>query len=330
MANNSSEKNLDIATDEVIHDTWGLKKYNFNVRFSGDGLDNHEINAKLLARSIDLIADTIIKANIQENGDSSNISVNVKAGFREGSFIVDFITTMSCIDASYTVDVVKALGLAGVSAITSTAVGPVIDTVIGLYKWLKGDKIEQKKEITTADGRKAIIIQANNKEATVYNGCVINIAANSDIAKNLCELTKGIDGKSMNKIEFSSTRVGEDIEPLELIKEDAEIISTPFYEDMDTKEIETERTDIIWVYVTKAITSGERKGWGFGPEEGKTQYSNVTVNDTDFLDKVDNKEIAFRKDTRLQVELKKVQKLTKSGNVTIQYTVLKVLDHKST
>ena len=134
----------------------------------------------------------------------------------------------------------------------------------------------------------------------------------------------------MNKIEFSSTRTGEDIEPIELIKEDVEIIGTPFYEDIDTNEIETERTDIIWVYVTKAITSGERKGWGFGQEEGKTHYSNVTVNDTDFLDKVDNKEIAFRKDTRLQVELKKVQKLTKSGNIKIHYTVLKALDYKST
>lgn len=328
MANNNSEKNLAV-NDDLIHDTWDLRRYNFNVRFSGDGLENHEINAKLLARSIDLIADTIIKANTQENGDSSNISVNVKAGFREGSFIVDFITTMSCIDASYTVDVVKALGLAGVSAIASTEIRPVIDTVIGLYKWLNGNKIEQKKEITTADGRKATIIQSNNKEATVYNGCVFNIAANSEVSKNLLELTKGIDGKSMNKIEFSSTGVGEEREPLELIKEDADIIGNPFNDDIDPVETKTERTDILWLYVTRAITSGERKGWGFGPEEGKNQYSNVTVNDTDFLDKVDNKEIAFRKDTRLKVELKKVQKQTKSGNITTQYTVLKVLDYKS-
>lgn len=61
----------------------------FSIQFTGKAFDNHDIPASALAQSL-LALDGLAKRSAEViYGKNSNTEIKVKAGFRQGSFIVD-------------------------------------------------------------------------------------------------------------------------------------------------------------------------------------------------------------------------------------------------
>lgn len=105
----------------------------FAIEFDGKAFDNYEIPAAL-AQSLLALDGLTKRAAEAVYGKEVETEVRVKAGFKQGSFILDLI-------AACDNDPVTAVSVgAGVAAIAGTGVVPTIKNIIRLCKFAHGKK----------------------------------------------------------------------------------------------------------------------------------------------------------------------------------------------
>lgn len=285
----------------------------FKVLYEGPALSNHEMNVRDLAPALLAIGELLEDSNKILNGDKAKMAVNIKATEPGSIFITlsavqDLITQATSLfnsnEANALCNAVEILALLGFSSASGYG-------VLGLLKWLKNRKIKSIVKLDTGDFQ----VEAEDGELRMSSNKEIKLFSFLSIRKSIEAVFTPLDRAGIEKVSFIKDDVVNSV-----TKDERNYLSAPIIDQELIDESEIEQSLQI---VNVSFLSGGK--WRFS-DGNATFYAEIT--DKEFLDKVEQNEMAFAKDDLLKVRLKRKQFISE-GSIKTDYVLIKVLDHRS-
>lgn len=281
--------------------------------FDGSGLQSHEIDVKDLGQALIAMGDLIQAANAEINGNSTHVEVKVKA-HKQGSFEVEFLvqalqSAKPLLDfAQQNKDAIEAAnGLLDLLFKAVAISGGLGGGAIALIKWLKGKKPEKIERQKNGD----VYVYVENV-IFVTNDNAIKLAKSIAVRKPVKELVSTLkqNGIDILKIKRPSKPV------LEVKKSEV-----GYFDYQDEEEL-IEDTRKMNLQIVK-LSFKENDKWQM--TDGGKPFS-VTIEDVDFLNRVQKREVAFANGDYLSCDVLEKQYRSSSG-LKMQYTITKVHNH---
>ncbi len=298
-----------------------MSNENITLVFDGSGVEKGEIDVQDLAPALLALGDLIQSANNVINGNRAKISVRVQAT-AEGSFEVDLSIIQSLLDATRSVfdfassnkdDIADANALADLifKVVSGTATSVTVSGggLFCLLKWLKGRKPERIEE-------------GSNNTTTIYMGDTyfitnketVQLAENLEVRQHARKALASLSKDGIDKI--SVRRSGK--ETLDVNKGELGYFDVPDSEEKLEEETRKMTLQII------SLTFKEDNKWKV--TDGLEPFS-VTIEDDEFLKKINNNEIAFSKNDYLVCDVRERQFQTNKG-LRKERAIIKVNDHR--
>ena len=262
----------------------------FSIEFDGKAFDNHEIPAAALAQSLLALDGLTKRAAEAVYGKEVEAEVRVKAGFKQGSFILDLI-------AACNNDPVTAVSVgAGVAAIAGTGVVPTIKNIIRLCKFAHGKKVDSQPDETQPEQFK---VTNEAGQVNYFNACVVNLYNQSRTQSLMSRVTQTLDQEGVESIAIFDTSDGETREVI--TKRDRE------YFRREEGIVLTDNEAEVILEIVGPMTNGSPKGWKFSEGDDGIEFF-AAVEDEDFLAKVRSREIKFENGTAVRAVLRTTQR----------------------
>jgi hypothetical protein len=289
----------------------------FFVSFNGPGVEEGRIDVRDLAPALLSLAKLIDAANIAVNGEKQPIKIEAKA-VSTGSFEVllqavptswDALTSL--IDgtgAQHAKALLEWLGLFGVTPLAA------VGGLFGLYRWLDGKK---PTSIAKASGS-TFSLEVDGKILLVP---LETMRLYQDIAVNkaVSELLTSVEGDNVDKIEFRPEGFLRISPSLVLTKADRRLATLegppPSVVVDDTRRV---------ALSIRSLAFQEGNKWRLF--DGQNVIT-ATIEDLDFIDRVDNNLLRFAKGDVLICEVRTVQTQARDGLRT-EHSVLRVIEHR--
>lgn len=287
----------------------------FRVKYDGPALASHEMDVKDLAPALLAMGELLEEANRILNSGRVSIVVNVRAT-ETGSVDVVLSAAQSVFQQAASLfnsdgvnailNVKEILGIVGITGGSGAG-------VIALLKWLKNRPIHNVITLESGDFKLELL----DGEARVVKKTEIELFRALKIRKSLETIIRnplqknGVDGVSFQQGEKPGT---------EIIKDESGYFEAPSVSEELIDEIEIEQSLQI---VNISFQDGGK--WRFS-DGNATFYADIL--DHDFIERVQKNQAAFAKDDVLRVRLKRKQAIV-TGGIKTDYTVLKVLEHRS-
>lgn len=257
----------------------------FSIQFSGKAFDDNEISASALAQSLLSLDELTKRASEAVYGKDSSAEVMVKAGFRQGSFIVDLIA--SCKDNPVTAVTVAA----GVV----TVVG-FLKEIVNLGKFSRGKKAEFDSNKVQGG---VVAITNDHGEVSNFNVNVVNIYNLAGTRTQLSRLTQTLDKEGA---EFIRIYTDDNDRSAEVIsKKDRE-----FFRREEGIVLTDNEAEVI-LDIISPMMNGSGKGWRFSEGEDGIEFT-ANVEDDEFLEKVKSRDIKFENGTAVRAIVRTVQR----------------------
>lgn len=284
-----------------------MKQYKcfFQLSYEGAALDSHQMSVEVLAPSLLALGKLVSIVNEKANNGDFKADLAVTANFKPGSFLVDLVLNQDF------GSIVATLTAPGISAVLNAyGVLSIIKDLVGIKKFLKGKKPEK---IVHKDGQ-IVEVFANNSSITI-NQIALNIYKNDDVVKSCEQFASPLDRNGIDKIaityetdEFASISTNELADFL--AKGEDEPISESERQTALQLDTVSFRRDLKW-----KVNNGNSVIY-------------VTIEDDEFLDKIESGREKFGKYDILIVDLVERQFL-RDGKVISENFVKKVKDHRS-
>lgn len=294
----------------------------FHIIYDGPALQDNEMDVKDLAPSLLALSDLFDEANHILNHGQARMAINVKASFKTGCFGVELAVVqdmLSSIKNLFKDDAVQCA--ATIATLTGFTAGGIVTgagkTLISFIKWLKNRKIKQVELLNNGLVRVVVdedSIELEKKILDLYRNSKIRKALEAAIAKPLEK--DGID--SFACAEFMPADRADAI--FSVSKEEREYFIAEEPDDEQLEELQYEAH-----LQALSIAFQEDNKWRF--TDGTNKFY-AEVKDIEFLQRIQNNDIAFRKDDLLKVLMLTKQRLTASG-LKSECKILKVLEHRS-
>ncbi|MBE7566345.1 MAG: hypothetical protein AB7T01_01150 [Acidithiobacillus sp.] len=283
----------------------------FRITYDGPALDTHEMDVRDLAPALLSLADACDAASQALFGPKSKMVVNVKASFKTGSFGVD-LTLASCVLQS-TINWFAGKdgqGLANATAVL-LGLGAFGGGVIAALKWLRGRKIHR----IDIHGNKRILITEDEDQLEIEEYTLILLQHREFREK----LEKALDPLDCDGIETIALGRDESVDVTVSKKERGYFVTPPATDEILFSEERTQAFSIA----NLAFQDGNK--WRL--YDGQATVF-VSIEDTDFLLRVNTDKESFAKSDVLICRVRVTQWQTDAG-VKTDYAVLKVLEHKT-
>jgi hypothetical protein len=286
---------------------------NIEIVFEGPRVEGGTIDARLLADALAGCSDVFERSNQIINGEDTNAMVLVKSGFRPGSFIVDIQLVQITEQVQSLIlahPVVSAATLTGIIGFVSKHKEEIKESVIKLYKFLRGKKADKVEQV---GGNSVEITFGQNKKTVttnVYN-LYLDGTARAGFAKLVKPLNRGVD-------RIAVKQNGD--EQVVIEKSEAEYFETQFELETDNSPTEGERDAVLTV---SKLSFKEGVTWTFF-ERGSIVIAKIE--DEEFWANVHKHKITFGEGDRLRVRLRwkieRKKKLVQSNVISKVYEVL--------
>ncbi|MGE7414133.1 hypothetical protein [Methylobacterium tarhaniae] len=283
-----------------------MSKADFTIKYDGEALKFHTMDVRDLAPALLAAGQLVDAANHALNGESARINVKVKAT-GEGSFAI----TLEIVQ-TYAQQIVGFLkGDEATAAANLLALLGGVGGLFSLVRFLRGQKPERIKK----DEAESVTIYFQGKTMVVplnvlrlYQDLAVRSAVDGLIYEPLQK--DGID-------EFVAFPRQD--EAISISKGEAESFKRPEGdEQVLTDDVRRSAFSIV------ALAFKDDNKWRL--HDGNNQIS-ASINDEDFLRKVNQNEISFAKGDVLICDVRFKQIQTERGLRT-DYTVERVIDHK--
>jgi hypothetical protein len=275
-----------------------MSSTSLEVVFEGPAVKSGTIDARLLAESLLGYSEVFTRANAIVNGGESQASVLVQSEFKAGSFIAGLELVQNISEqAAHLITAHQFLGagsLAGVIGFLPEFGKEFIkdlakETVIGLYKWLKGKRPDEVKSA----GNEGIELRSGQDSKTV-NVNVFNLYGDSAIRAGLDKLTSPLRDAEIDKITVRQ----DDKEQAVFEKSEAGYFEAePIRLQSDAEPMEGEREAVL---VVSKLSFKQGSTWTFF-ERGATIVAKIE--DEDFWERVHKHDLTFGEGDLLKVRL---------------------------
>lgn len=284
------------------------------IVYDGDPVEKGTMDVRDLAPSLLSISELCHEVNRQVHGDDSNISVRVRADFKRGSFGVDLEVVQTWLERVRTL----------LNDPNTQTARTVIELVFGgggilaLLKWLKGE--ENPTSTSLESGNIKIEVSGRNNHIEVKPQ-VASLAKSPKIRKYVDGAIRPLSKAGMKKISVKKGR-----KTLQTVKRDeATYLLTGQQDEVVVQEGDSvqEVTRPAYLEIVK-LSFREDNKWNFG--DGSGGLIPASIEDHDFLEKVDRHEYLFGKGDQLKVILRTRTTRMSSGKYQADHTVTKVLE----
>jgi len=285
------------------------------VVYDGPALESGTMDVRDLAPALLAVGQLCEQANRVLNGNRATVSVQVKTGFRPGSFNVDLAVVQSILDRARDIlvseNVTAGLNLA---AIIGIATGVPI-SLFKLFKLLRGKPVESATTLrdgnisltffeTTINNHMTIVVSP--EVVKLYNDPAVREAAKKVVAPLA---RPGID--------LFETRDAEGRTIEQITKDDL-----PSFSEEVAEHPVTESDFPTVLQIVKPSFDNDMM-WMFS--DGTTNFY-VTIADREFLRQVQNRERRFAKGDLLKVILRVESFVSEAGQISNRRTILQVLN----
>lgn len=282
------------------------------IVFDGPAAQTGTIKAHLLADSLMGSSDVFTRANQIVNGEASEAVVLVRSDFKKGSFVVEIQLVQEVAERATQLitahPFVSASTLAGIIGFISKNKESVKESLIELYKWLKGKKPDK---IVPA-GNNNLELTLGQSKKTV-SSVVVQLYGDSAIRAALERLTTPLRQEAIDRIAVKH----EGTEQTAIEKSEATYFQTePMQLESDSSPTEGERDTVL---VVSKLSFTEGTTWTFF-ERGAIVVAKIE--DERFWNDVHQHSLTFGEGDMLRVRLS--WKIERKKKLTQKNTILKV------
>lgn len=302
----------------------GRRMTTFTVGFDGPSVKDGEIDVASLAPALLALGELVEAANQALNGTRADAKLKLKAS-KHGSFDailsldVSFVTDMLDHFTAHKDRISTANDLMDLLLKGGTAVGGTIGFFKAL-KWLKGSRPE-KVSPNSDEATTTITVQGTS--ITVDNRTVILLNDMKTRASTEKFVEKALNQEGITSLYFVEGEGDKNLfKDVELRRSDIPAMQVPDPVD-DDPIIEEKSREVLLRIVSAQFEDGYL--WRF--TDGSNTFT-ASVEDTDFLNKLSNSEIALSKDDTLRCVVLERQEL-KGGRLKSEARITKVLNHIS-
>jgi len=271
-----------------------IPREEFTFTFEGPAVERHELEVSLLAESLIALRSLAERSCKMLYGNSDDLVVKVKGGFRSGSFSVDLI--LDWIDKH-----------PEAAAIGATSIFGAIGGLIKLYKWSKGKKIECEPQ-----GDNNVKVTNNFGQINYYNLTVTDLYNTSGAKNDAEKLTRPLEQAGVDSIILSAEDENDNVK-----------IDRSEREFFGRKEAGILREDecIITLEIVTANLRGGQQGWRFF--DGDSEFT-ATIEDETFLESVSSGQQLFKTGDMIEVIMYMIQRRP-ARRLKIDRSIIKVL-----
>lgn len=276
-----------------------MSSSNLEVVFEGPAVKSGTIDARLLAESLLGYSEVFTRANTIVNGEASQAAVLVQSDFKPGSFVAGLELVQNITEqAGHLITAHKfysaralanLIGFLPKELATEFAKELVKDTVIGLFRWLRGKKPDEVKPI---DNDKVEIRSGNEVETVNVN--VFNLYGDSAIRGGLDKLTSPLREAEIDRIIVKQDGTEQTVFEK---SESGYFEAEPLRLESDAEPMGGEREAVL---IVSKLSFKEGTNWTFF-ERGATVVAKIE--DAEFWEEVHKHAVTFGEGDLLKVRL---------------------------
>lgn len=286
----------------------GMSTSQFALVYDGQGLHEAEMDVRELAPALLGVGELFEEANRELNEDRASLSVRVKAGFKEGSFIIDLSAHQTLFEQ------IKGLILRD-PIVEISALVVLLFGGRGLFDLLKIGKGEKPRSVTTlSDGQTQIVFQ--NSTVTVSNN-VFQLYGSPKVRRSVRPVVKPLEQTGIDDL-----KAIQDNQVLTEVTKGDLLGLTKI--EMDERVLD--ETDSVRFLRIVSLSFKEDNKWRLAEGDGEAFYS---MEDDDFLAKIEQYTEKFGKDDILRCRVKTTTRVTQDGSLKTEHAILKVIEHTS-
>ena len=290
-----------------------MSSTSLQIVFEGPAVESGTIDARVLAESLSGYSEVFTRANVMLNGEASEAAVLVESDFKKGSFVagLQFVQNVA-VQAQHLITAhpfLDATGLAGLIGFVYREA--VKESLIELYKWLKGKKPDRTVQV---EGNNVEVTLGDSKK--IVNNFTFNLSNDPAIRSGLARITSPLRQAGIDRISVQQ----EGAEQTAIEKSEAEYFEpAPLDSESDETALEGQRRAVLTV---SKLSFTEGSTWTF-LERGAIVVAKIE--DDEFWQKVHEHKVTFGEGDQLRVHLNwaTVRKRTK---LTAKNTIVKVLE----
>lgn len=271
-----------------------------------------------LASALLALGDLFQEANRVLNDDRAKLDVKVKADFEAACFGVHLVLTQDAVDvakaslfvaASFSVsDILTYLGFFGIDG----------KGVLQLLKRLRGAPPQDVKQLEN----NTVQINDNHGTVIVVTGETAKLADSAQIRAALAKALEPLDREGITSFEVRNAETRATIAKVERQERryfSAEVPIVPSIPDEPDLLDDTSEAVLV---LRRAAFDGNLN-WEFS--DGSANYS-ASIEDRDFLGRVDRNELEFGAHDALRVRMRRRTRRDRSGRLATYYAITQVID----
>lgn len=284
------------------------EQFQFALRYDGDALRDHEMDARDLAPALIGLCDLIDEANRIVNDGRARIDVRVRT-LKDGSFQIDVALVQSILDQA--VDLLSGkhvTALIALAAILGLAKGSCA-SLIELTRRLKGLAPHAVKEVDKGKFE----IQLDDNSTIHIRKETLLIYQSKKARRSVHNIVKPLEREGIDSAEILHD--GNVIDTIR--KTDAKLFEPSFEQTVRTTERRTMlRIQALWF-------RGDNK-WRF--MEGENSIA-ASIDDQRFIERILKEDEPFQPSDLLEVILRVTETTTQDGDAKADYSIAEVLNH---
>lgn len=286
------------------------------VTYGGPGLDDGRMEARQLAGAILALADLFQEAGELIEPNAPPISVEIQATDR-GSFMIQMVLVQpDIVDAA--VQLFNSEPATALLNLRTLIIGGGGTGLFGLLKWARGRRIARQEPASQPPTPGYVSLTMEDGDSAVFPAEVLTLYRSTTIRKKVEEVVAPLKASGVESMKFQASRTTE--VTLELGSAEADHFAAR--EDEPEPIGGIQRMTRVASIASLAFSEGNK--WRL--HDGNSAFW-VSIEDQDFLARVDAGELRFGKGDYLQCEIEVQQTRTADGKLNTENRVTRVLQH---
>jgi hypothetical protein len=275
------------------------------IVFDGDAVQSGTMDVRAFAPALLALSDVLDEANKLLNGPDYAVQLRVKHDVRHGSFDIGLHVVQTLLSKILDLFGGHHIGVKELLEILGMAVPIAGATGVGLVKLVKVVRGRKVVKVEFVDGQKSVRLTFEGDDELVISRQVFLLFNDLTIRRAMSLFLAPLQRDGIDSLEVRSSK-GTVIESV--VKDELPVFEPPPPAEVAPQKIE--ESEFPKVYTIVGISFKEGNKWKV--TDGQSIIS-VTIEDTDFLAKVDRHDVGFLKDDVIRCTVRQVQSMTSEG-----------------